>query len=44
MTVIVTADVDRIALNPYRRLHAFPYIEKNQGSFGCAPVAPALSR
>lgn len=27
MAEIITADVDRIALNPYRRLHAFPYIE-----------------
>ena len=27
MVEIITADVDRITLNPYRRLHAFPYIE-----------------
>jgi thiamine monophosphate synthase len=27
MAEIVTADIDRIAINPYRRLHAFPYID-----------------
>jgi hypothetical protein len=27
MAEIVTADIDRIALNPYRRLHSFPYID-----------------
>jgi hypothetical protein len=27
MAEIISVDIDRIAINPYRRLHAFPYID-----------------